>query len=765
MKKLASPIGLIVVTFLALALAYGVVVPPFEALDEVEHFGVTRYVAETGRLPVQGDGALATYHIRQEASQPPLYYLVAGPLLRLTGIPTADTSAYLTPNPYVTCGTENIRADKAVLRHNPFAEGFPWHDVLLALHLLRALSTVMQAFTIAGVYAIAKRVFPDRRGVATLAAALTAFNPQFLIVAGGVNNDNIATPVVTWAVYGIVVVAQEGLSFRRALVLGVLIGLAALSKLTGLLLLPLVVLALVPNIKSANRQSAIIEGKRPRNLQSAIRNLVILGSATLAVAGWWYLRNWQLYGDPTGLSPMLDVVGRRSAVPLGLLFSEFGLVFRSYWGQFPCAFFDSAWYYTAWIVIAGLGWVGLVWGLRRDKAIHVSPTGRKQRFTFYVLFSWLALVFIGWLRWNLTTPAPGGRLLFTAVGATSTLLAYGLACLPSLLSPRSKLHALHSTLPAYVGSAVMAGVGLLALLVGVRPLFAPPPMVDAAHIRPQHSLQAQFGESVALLGYDLRADGLGPGRYVDVTLYWRALRPMSVDTTLALQLAALAPGDTRTLLNFNTWPGSGNLPTSAWRVGPVMADRYRVPLPVNTGLTQAWRFQALVYDAQTDTRLPLTLDARPAGDVLTLGTVRVAGTSIPSLPDATRLATPVTFDQAIALTHAQVVEQAGGVQVRLLWQSLKPLPNDVTVFVHAEDAGGTLLATGDGPPMGRNFPTSLWRKGDWVLDDHTLNLPAGLSLNDVRVTVGLYRPEDGRRLPATQSAKRLPNDAVVIQPR
>jgi hypothetical protein len=373
----------------------------------------------------------------------------------------------------------------------------------------------------------------------------------------------------------------------------------------------------------------------------------------------------------------------------------------------------------------------------------------------------LALVLIGWLRWNLTTPAPGGRLLFTAVGATSTLLAFGLTCLwPTALS--KKLRSISN-----IQYLIIAAVGLLALLAWVRPLFAPPPMVDVTHIRPQHSLQVQFGESVALLGYDLRADGLGPGRYVDVTLYWRALQPMSVDYTLALQLAALAPGDTRTLLNFNTWPGGGNLPTSAWRVGPVMLDRYRVPLPLNTGLTQAWRFQALLYDAQTGIRLPLILDGQPAGEVMTLSTLRVKGTFIPTLPDSARLAAPVTFDQAIILTHAQVVEQADGVHVQLLWKSLRPLPRDVTVFVHAYDPSGKLITTGDGPPTGNNFPTSLWQSGDQVLDEHVLILPNSLALNDAQVKVGLYQPQDGGRLSATinQNATRLPDDAVVIGPR
>jgi len=308
-------------------------------------------------------------------------------------------------------------------------------------------------------------------------------------------------------------------------------------------------------------------------------------------------------------------------------------------------------------------------------------------------------------------------------------------------------------------------VGLFALLAWVRPLFSPPPMVDIARIRPQHSLQAQFGESVALLGYDLHADALGPGRYVEVTLFWRALQPIKSDYTLALQLVALAPGDTRTLLNFNTWPGGGNLPTAAWPVGPVIADHYRLPLPLDTGVTQAWRLVALLYDAGTGTRLPLTLDGQAGEPALALGTLRVAGTSGAALPDSARLASPVTFDQAIALTHGQVDGQPRNVRVLLLWQSVKPLPRDVTVFVHAYDAAGRLVGTGDGPPMSGNFPTSLWQAGDRILDEHMLALPAGLALNDVQIKVGLYRPEDTLRLEARQGATRLPEDAVKVWPR
>jgi hypothetical protein len=59
MKKLDTlAIGLIVAAYLALALAYSIVIPPFEGLDEAEHLGVVRYVADTGRPVGRASAAL-----------------------------------------------------------------------------------------------------------------------------------------------------------------------------------------------------------------------------------------------------------------------------------------------------------------------------------------------------------------------------------------------------------------------------------------------------------------------------------------------------------------------------------------------------------------------------------------------------------------------------------------------------------------------------------------------------------------------------------
>jgi hypothetical protein len=135
-----------------LGLVYGLVIPPFENLDEIEHFGVIRYIADTGRLPVHGIPAAQMYHYRQEASQPPLYHLLSAGLVRLLGLRADDTEAYLRFNPRVACGPNApfLYDNRAILYHNPHLNHFPWHGALRMLHLLRFWSTLLQVFNCRG---------------------------------------------------------------------------------------------------------------------------------------------------------------------------------------------------------------------------------------------------------------------------------------------------------------------------------------------------------------------------------------------------------------------------------------------------------------------------------------------------------------------------------------------------------------------------------------------------------------------------------------
>jgi len=719
-----AAVGALLLLYLALAITCGLVVPPFENLDEIEHFEVIRYIADSGQLPVHGSAAAARYHYRQEASQPPLYHLLSATWVRLLRLDAGDADDFWRPNPWVACGVDatSLYGNRAVLYHNPHREAFPWHGALLALHLLRIASTLLQAITVLFAYLIARRIRGHEIGL--LAAAIVAFNPQFLLVASGANNDNLVTPLAATGLYLLLRIWQEELTVRRALLLGAVVGLAGLSKLSGWFLLALAALVVLVLLLRQKDKRLLWQGW-------------LIPAVALLVAGWWFWRNWQLYHDPTALRPMLELVGTRNepASPL----SAATLMFRSFWGQVPCAFFPTS-FYVPYYGLVLIGLAGLAWKWRQLE--------RAARGALLLLLAWFLLIVAGWVRWDAMTPATGGRLWFPALPAVATILATGIA------------HAMDGRLRRGRW-LVIAALFLLAVwaIAGILPGFFAPPRrhMDAAAVQPEHVSQAVLGERIRLLGYDLALDERRAA--FDVTLYWQPLAPIDQDYVLTLQWVSPLPGDTTRRWNYDAWPGRGNYPTSAWQAGEAIEDRYRFLLPAGGFPVQAWDLHLALYDSESGRRLPIEVNGAIV-DHLLLARQRLPGEP-PSCPAEGRLSVTARFGQAVALTHALVTPQGDGTRVLLCWQALHPLPADYTVFVHLLDASGALVETGDGPPMGGAFPTSLWQPGDVILDLHSL--ATGIDAGNT-IVVGLYRPEDGERLAAFVDQLPAPSNAVTIWP-
>lgn len=723
--------GAILAAYLVLGLACGLVIPPFENLDEIEHLGVVWYIVDTGRLPVHGTPAAEVYHYRQEASQPPLYYLLSAGLARALGLRADDLPDFWRFNDWVACGPQapSLYNNRAIFYHNPNREAFPWHGTLLMLHTLRAWSTLLQAITVAGTYALARMAFPQRRWAALLAMAIVAFNPQFLLVASGVNNDNLVTPLATLGLLLLGRIWQRELSARRVIVLGVIGGLAGLSKLSGWLLLVLAMVVILIIICRSSR----------RRIAKAAGFGALLALPALAVGGWWFWRNWRLYGDPTALKPMLALVGGRKSPFFNPLF-EGSLMFRSFWGQIACSFYPSA-FYILYSLLTAIGIGGLILGWRRME--------KNERIAVLALAAWFLLIVAGWARWDMITPAPGGRLLFPALPAVALLLALGVETLT-----RGRLKAICG------GVAALLALSALWSTAWILPAFyAPPPRYnDADRIQPDHLLDATLGDAVRLLGYDLVLNDKGPT--LDLTLYWQSAAATSEDYVVSLQLVSPVPGDNTLRWNYNSWPGQGNYPTSAWQLGEIIADRGRFPLPAGDLATQAWDLHLILFQRETGARLPARIEGAPAGDHLVLARLRVPGNP-PNCPQDGQLTAEARFGDAVALTHASVVPQAKDTLVTLCWESLQPLDSDYTVFVHLTDETGLPIVTGDGPPMNNAFPTGLWRPGDVILDIH--RLPAA-GAGGQRIAVGLYNPADGSRLPASVNNVSTPDAAITIWP-
>lgn len=105
---------------------------------------------------------------------------------------------------------------------------------------------------------------------------------------------------------------------------------------------------------------------------------------------------------------------------------------------------------------------------------------------------------------------------------------------------------------------------------------------------------------------------------------------------------------------------------------------------------------------------------------------------------------PSRFVGNMLLLEAPVQVSGNTVTVDLIWQARQPIGQNLTVFVHLNDAVGAVIAQHDGIAVEGKRPTSGWLVGETLTDRHVIrDIPPGT----YRVTAGLYVPATGDRIP------------------
>jgi hypothetical protein len=98
-------------------------------------------------------------------------------------------------------------------------------------------------------------------------------------------------------------------------------------------------------------------------------------------------------------------------------------------------------------------------------------------------------------------------------------------------------------------------------------------------------------------------------------------------------------------------------------------------------------------------------------------------------------------------------------RVSLYWEALQPLDAKVHTFIHMLDPEGNRIAQSDRQPGGVFYPTSLWRPGERLRDDHSLTIPASAPVGVYSLLVGMYTlADDG----GVGSELQLLGDPVVV---
>jgi len=575
---------LISAAFLLLALAYSLTTPFFEKTDELYHVAYVAHLADGKGFPPPADPHNPA---RQEATQPPLYYLIGAALI--AGIDTGDMASLTELNPYYRPIWDGVFGDNRNRYLHKGNEILPRGGAALAVRVLRCWSIVLGGITVAATYGIAHTLFPERRWLAGGTAALCAFTPRFLYVSGTVNNDiMVAATCALTGLASLRMMRAPRAGPRHVVAVGVALGAALLSKVSALVMLPVVVVAL---LYAAHKASA---GEGRAWVRSSLQwgSIVLLCAA--AISGWWFARNALLLeGDLTGTAVHVAKWGRRrTALTLDELRLEIQGLEESYWAVFGLNSIPI----DRWInlILFGVDRLTIV-----GAVVLTAKQFTRRRFAREVQLGLLALGL--WVLGSLASVAYWiylmhgvnlGRLLYPAIAPISLFIALA----PCPFMPR-RWHRV---------AAGALTVSLFALAVAcpwvyIRPNYAPPPVLDEAELGPlTERLDADFQGQIALLGYDAPTENTWPGDRLPVTLYYQAMVPFGIDYTVFVHFV---DDQGSIVTQQDTYPGMGRYPTTMWEPGEIIADTFYLTMPEWAPVPGTGIFEAGFYDRETQLRL------------------------------------------------------------------------------------------------------------------------------------------------------------------
>lgn len=382
---------------LLLGLLYLFTVPPGYGPDEPSHFGYVRFLAEGRGWPVLGatnDPRGPTY----EAHQPPLYYMAAVPF-------------YL--------------AGRGIAGEHGAWLGVRFFTLLCGLG------------TVALVYRLARRLFPDEPSVAVGAGAFAGFLPSQAALFAVVSNDPLTELGFTLA---FVLLARyllgNGGQTWLPLWIGLAAGLTLLTKYSALILLGVLPLAMLFASRSDEQKG--MQRFRP----------FLLFALGASVCLPWLVRNQIVYGDPLGWaafsnyfqtvmdSPTPHSLAQRMRVEYSpawyWLEAVGGWSFRDSLGMWlfsrpgqpvPVRIALPVAFYALW----GILWLAAVAGGLRFLFTEWTSRSREWRGCILGLALSFLLLLIAYLRLNAVFYWAHSRYLFPAVAAMALLWAVGLS--------------------------------------------------------------------------------------------------------------------------------------------------------------------------------------------------------------------------------------------------------------------------------------------------------------------------------------------------
>lgn len=701
-------VGLMTLTFIVLAVGFSLG-PVFEGPDEIEHYRYIRTVQHTGGLPPPTGQPYGQFH------QAPLYYILALPVATL--LPDSDFSQIDGRlNPYHGYQFHAVGNDNKNLYLHTRLERFPYDhsETARSVHILRLISIALGTGTIITCYSIFRILWPRQSHLRLMALGLTAFWPQFVYMSSVINNDNLAFLMAALVLLLVIIQQRDSPTRQRSILLGLALGLAFLTKASLLILAAPVGLA------------TLIDRRFWRFIP-----LIFIAAA--AVAGWWYVRNLILTGDPTGIQAMFQTwpaqVLRSGEVTWSAGFARVPYAYQTLWARFGTGtvavspiiytFFDGLTLISA----AGLAFQSIQAKKHRQMIPQIA----------------VLAVFVVMLVWSLISSASiassgnQGRYLLPGIAVWAAAMAAGL---DRWIVERLK--------PAFaVAVPVVMGAVSAICLIGY---FIPAYRVESIPNAIEHPLNIRYGDVAELVGISSNTLGVHPGSTANISLYWRALR--STHENFGVYLHTL---DSE-LIRRDSYPGAGNLLSTDWQAGDTWVENYVIHIPEDAEAQRVDTLVAGLYEPEAQQNIPAY---NASGSVITpvVAQIAVHGLSQPAAPD-------YTLGGVIGLKNPTLKQNNTEIQVCFDWVSMAPTPVSYHVFVHLYSRENQLIAQADSPPRGGRYPTNAWLSGE-VISDCVVLLAENLALTGWRVGVGMYHNADQTRLSVKDNQGNELTDSTI----
>jgi hypothetical protein len=271
------------------------------------------------------------------------------------------------------------------------------------------------------------------------------------------------------------------------------------------------------------------------------------------------------------------------------------------------------------------------------------------------------------------------------------------------------------------------------------PLDSPAAMQTPVHI--------PFGDAYELLGYTLNQQSVAKGETLNVTLYWRALRPLDGPYAPTVQLVNPSISE--------AWGTTGSFFIGAASINHqpdyFISDTYKLPINADAP-PYISHVSVQLQNGQTKEALRL-----PDGsDRLLLPVpVRVIGSGASAVKRLN-----VTINDSVELWCASTSTADNNLNLTLYWHVLKPLPqSDLRVFVHGLDASGQLVSQGDAPPLNGQYAPSDWLAGQTLVDHYQLADAGKIT----QLAVGMFSLSGGQ-LPMTLDGQPAPDNSFTFSP-